>query len=199
MFTETVVSPALIDLRIGFIEKCEPHPNADSLYVSTIHCGDAEPRTVCSGLKGLIPIEEMQKRYVVVVCNLKPVTMRGVKSAAMVLAASPRPDPNATAADDGHKGPVELVLPPEGVKAGDKVLFEGYEGTPEAQLNPKKKVWESVQPGFTTTDGLEVAFDVAATTLPGATEATAGSGLKKLIVQGGGACTVSTLKNAVVR
>ena len=57
--------------------------------MSTIDMGDAEgPRIVCSGLVKYIPIEEMQKRYVVVVANLKPVTMRGVKSCAMVLCAS---------------------------------------------------------------------------------------------------------------
>ncbi|KAL1972843.1 hypothetical protein VTN31DRAFT_6385 [Thermomyces dupontii] len=97
-------SPSLIDLRVGHILRAIRHPNADSLYVSTIDCGDAPGsdntsvdeatgktvRTVCSGLNGLVPLEEMQGRKVVVVCNLKPVTMRGIKSAAMVLAASPR-------------------------------------------------------------------------------------------------------------
>merc|ERR1712230_56145 len=48
-------------------------------------------RTVCSGLNGLVPLEEMQGRKIVAVCNLKPVKMRGIQSSAMVLAASPRP------------------------------------------------------------------------------------------------------------
>ena len=104
--------------------------------MSTIDMGDAEgPRIVCSGLVKYIPIEEMQKRYVVVVANLKPVTMRGVKSCAMVLCAS-----------DAEK--VEFVNPPAGSKPGDKIFFEGFNGTPEKQLNPKKKVWEAVQPHF---------------------------------------------------
>ncbi|KAH0556220.1 hypothetical protein GP486_005849, partial [Trichoglossum hirsutum] len=169
---EAALSPSLIDLRVGHILKAINHPNADSLYVSTIACGDPPGkdgtsehegqtvRTVCSGLNGLIPLSEMQNRKVVVVCNLKPVTMRGVKSSAMVLAASPRPVEGE--ADDGHKGPVELVTPPAEAKAGERVFFEGWKGEPEGQLNPKKKVWETLQPGFTTTEEREVGFDGAA-------------------------------------
>ncbi|KAK6499815.1 G4 quadruplex nucleic acid binding protein [Arthrobotrys musiformis] len=187
-------SPINIDLRVGFIEKCVPHPDADSLYVSTIHCGDAEPRTVCSGLRNHIPIEEMQERYVVVVANLKPVKMRGIMSQAMVLAASPTLKEGEV---DDHKGPIELVAPPAGAKAGEKVFFEGYDGTPEAVLNPKKKIWEAVQPGFTTTEGLEVGFDVAATA--GAVAPAGGEGVKKLVAASGGVCTVKTLVGATVR
>ncbi|KAI1113441.1 hypothetical protein F5Y14DRAFT_417732, partial [Nemania sp. NC0429] len=98
----TPPSPHLIDLRVGHILKAIKHPEADSLYVSTIAMGDKPGtedteeyegqvcRTVCSGLNGLVPLEEMQGRKVIVVANLKPVKMRGIKSSAMVLAASPR-------------------------------------------------------------------------------------------------------------
>ncbi|KAG5421050.1 ARC1 [Candida metapsilosis] len=141
-------SPAMIDLRVGFIQKAERHPNADSLYMSTIDMGDEEgPRIVCSGLVNYVPIEEMQKRYVIVVANLKPVTMRGVKSCAMVLCASNKGD-----------AVVEFVNPPQGSKPGDKIFFEGYNGVPEKQLNPKKKIWEAVQPKFTTTENFEVTY-----------------------------------------
>ncbi|PHH68743.1 hypothetical protein CDD80_7279 [Ophiocordyceps camponoti-rufipedis] len=194
----TPLSPSLIDLRVGRILKATTHPDADSLYVSTIAMGDeAETedsvnyenqicRTVCSGLNGLIPLSEMQNRAVVVVCNLKPVKMRGVKSCAMVLAASPP-------GDDDHKGPVELVAPPEGAKPGQRVYFEGWGGAPEKLLNPKKKIWETFQPGFTTTDGLEVAFDA------GRVETLGKTGLGKLVTDDGGVCTVKSLKSAVVR
>jgi aminoacyl tRNA synthase complex-interacting multifunctional protein 1 len=201
---EKPLSPALIDLRVGHILKAIQHPNADSLYVSTIAMGDAPGsdntsehegqtvRTVCSGLNGLVPLEEMQGRKVVCVCNLKPVTMRGIKSAAMVLAASPR---LAEGAEDTHKGPVELVDPPAGAEAGERVLFEGWEGEPEGVLNPKKKVWESLQPGFTTTEKLEVGFDAAA--VPQLSEA-GKIGVGKLKTKQG-VCTVKTLSGAVVR
>ncbi|KHN98464.1 multisynthetase complex auxiliary component p43 [Metarhizium album ARSEF 1941] len=196
------LSPCLIDLRVGHILKAVQHPDADSLYVSTIAMGDPAGnedyveyegqvcRTVCSGLNGLIPLEEMQGRKVVVVCNLKPVKMRGIKSCAMVLAASPRVKEGEV---DEDKGPVELVAPPEGCKAGDRVFFEGWQGEPEGVLNPKKKIWETFQPGFTTTDDLEVAFDA------GVVEKLGKTGVGKLVTETGGVCTVQTLKDAAVR
>ncbi|OBA23322.1 nucleic acid-binding protein [Metschnikowia bicuspidata var. bicuspidata NRRL YB-4993] len=141
-------NPGMIDLRVGFIQKAVKHPDADSLYMSTIDMGDAEgPRTVCSGLVKYIPLEDMQERYVVCVANLKPVSMRGVKSCAMVLCAS-------------TEDTVEFVNPPAGSKPGDKLFFEGYNAEPEKQLNPKKKVWEAVQPGFSTTETFDVTYTV---------------------------------------
>ncbi|KAJ5123267.1 hypothetical protein N7448_009364 [Penicillium atrosanguineum] len=199
------LSPSLIDLRVGHILRAINHPNADSLYVSTIDCGDAPGsdntsvdeetgktvRTVCSGLNGLIPLAEMQGRKIVAVCNLKPVTMRGIKSAAMVLAASPRND-------ESHAGPVELVNPPADAPAGERINFQGWsEGEPEKQLNPKKKVWETFQPGFTTTQDLEVAFDSSA--VPVAKEQEGKPAIGKLVTASGIVCTVKSLKDATVR
>ena len=43
---------------------------------------------VVSGLAKFIPLEDLAGRRVVIVANLKPANMRGVKSQAMVLAAS---------------------------------------------------------------------------------------------------------------
>ena len=205
---ETPLSPALIDLRVGHILKAVAHPNADSLYVSTIACGDAPGtentseyegqtvRTVCSGLNGLIPLEEMQNRKIVAVCNLKPVTMRGVKSCAMVLAASPR---LAGGEVDNHAGPVELVNPPANSKAGDRILFDGWDGEPEAVLNPKKKVWDMCQVGFTTTDDLGVAFEVGKVEQLKGDLSSGKPELGRLRVKGGDVCTVKTLKGATVR
>ena len=34
--------------------------------------------------------------------------------------------------------------PPEGSAPGDRVSVQGYEGEPDDQLNPKKKVFEQV-------------------------------------------------------
>lgn len=196
-------TPALIDLRVGHILKAIKHPEADSLFVSTIAMGDPAGtpdteeyegqvvRTVCSGLNGLVPLEEMQGRKVVVVCNLKPVKMRGIKSSAMVLAASPKLKEGEV---DDHKGPVELVNPPADAKAGERVFFEGFKGDPEKQLNPKKKVWETFQPGFTTTETLEVAFDAGVVK-----ELEGKDGVGKLVTEAGGICSVKTLKGATVR
>lgn len=59
-----------------------------------------------------MPIEEMQDRMVVLLCNLKPAKMRGVTSEAMVMCAS-TPEK------------VEILIPPAGVMPGDLVDFEG--------------------------------------------------------------------------
>lgn len=200
--------PSLIDLRVGHILRAVNHPNADSLYVSTIDCGDVPGsdntsldeetgktvRTVCSGLNGLVPLAEMQGRKIVAVCNLKPVTMRGIKSAAMVLAASPRVEEGG----DPHAGPVELVNPPADAPAGERVNFQGWaEGEPEKQLNPKKKVWETFQPGFTTNENLEVIFDSNAVPTVKGLEGKPAIG--KLATASGVICTVKTLKDAAVR
>ena len=207
---DTPLSPHLIDLRVGHILRAIPHPNADSLYVSTIACGDppgsdntsTDPesgkivRTVCSGLNGLIPLEEMQGRKIIAVCNLKPVTMRGVKSAAMVLAASPRVKEGE---EDNHKGPVELVKPPDDAEAGQRVCFEGWEGEPEGVLNPKKKVWENLQPGFTTTEAGEVGFEAVAVEALKSAEGEKAQGVRKLVTRAGEICTVKSLRGATVR
>ena len=40
---------------------------------------------------------------------------------------------------------MEPLDPPAGSAPGDKVFFEGYEaGEADAQLNPKKKVWDKL-------------------------------------------------------
>ncbi|KAI9337989.1 tRNA synthetases class I, catalytic domain-containing protein [Obelidium mucronatum] len=132
-----------LDIVVGKIIDVQNHPDADSLYVEKIDCGEAEPRTVVSGLRKFMTLDEMKDKTILVLKNLKPAAMRGVKSHAMVLCAS-----NA----DHTK--VEFLIPPAGSVPGDRVYFEGHEGTPEEQLNPKKKVWETVQPEFKTRDDL---------------------------------------------
>lgn len=176
---EVPITPGMIDLRVGFIEKAIKHPDADSLYVSTIQMGDEDgaTRTVCSGLVKHFTLEQMQKRYVVVVANLKPVTMRGIKSCAMVLCAS-----------DASDGKVEFVNPPEGSQPGDKLFFETYDIDPEAVLNPKKKIWETIQPGFKTNDKLEVTYRKDETEEP-----------KRLVNKKGELCHVESLVDAPCR
>lgn len=70
---EPPVDVGRLDLRIGKVEDVQRHPDADTLYVLKINCGEEKPRTVCSGLVKHIPIDELQNRTVVLLCNLKPV------------------------------------------------------------------------------------------------------------------------------
>lgn len=138
------ITPAKLDIRVGRIVEVSRHPDADALYVEKIDLGEEEPRTVVSGLVNFVPIEEIQNRDVVVLCNLKPAKMRGVESKGMVLCAS---------VDEPKQ--VEPLFAPEGSKPGDRVVIEGYEtGEPDDVLNPKKKVWEKLQVDLKTNDSL---------------------------------------------
>ena len=131
------VDVGLLDLRVGRIVSAEKHPDADSLYVEQVDVGEAAPRTVVSGLVRFIPVEEMQDRMAVLLCNLKPAKMRGVTSQAMVMCAS-TPDK------------VEILAPPAGAQPGDLVTVEGFVRRADAQLNPKKKIFEQVAPELKT-------------------------------------------------
>ncbi|KAK4759225.1 hypothetical protein SAY87_022356 [Trapa incisa] len=81
------ISISRVDICVGLITKVQKHPDADSLYVEEIDVGEAQCHTVVSGLVNYMPLEEMQNRKVCVICNLKPASMKGIKSHAMVLAA----------------------------------------------------------------------------------------------------------------
>ncbi|GMS95771.1 hypothetical protein PENTCL1PPCAC_17946, partial [Pristionchus entomophagus] len=120
-----------LDLRVGRIIKCDKHPDADALYVEQIDVGEESPRTVVSGLVKHVPIDQMQNRLVVVLCNLKPAKMRGVESRAMVMCAS-SPDK------------VEVMDVDPSSIPGTRVLCPPFVHRPDAQLNPKKKIWETV-------------------------------------------------------
>ncbi|GLC48701.1 hypothetical protein PLESTB_000127300 [Pleodorina starrii] len=132
-----------LDVRVGRILKAWRHPDADSLYVEEVDVGEDKPRQVVSGLVRFIPsADDLVGRRVVLLCNLKPAAMRGVQSQAMVLAAT---------STDGAK--LELLQPPEGAPLGERVTWPGFGAdgrAPDEVLNPKKKIFESVQPDFTT-------------------------------------------------
>lgn len=135
----------MLDIRVGRIIKAWRHEEADSLYVEEVDVGEAEPRIICSGLVKYVSIDFLQDRSVVVLANLKPRNMRGVKSNGMLLAAS----------DDAHEN-VELLEPPQGSVPGERIWFgsqEDKENQP-APASPnqvqKKKIWELVQPHLKT-------------------------------------------------
>ncbi|CAB1320345.1 unnamed protein product [Coregonus sp. 'balchen'] len=118
--------PSRLDIRVGKVISVEKHPDADSLYLEKIDVGEAEPRTVVSGLVAYVSQEALQDRLVLLLCNLKPQKMRGV--------------------DEGEPRRVEPLDPPEGSSPGERVFVEGYEtGKPDDKLNPKKKTWEKLQ------------------------------------------------------
>uniref|UniRef100_A0A2N9FY19 methionine--tRNA ligase n=1 Tax=Fagus sylvatica TaxID=28930 RepID=A0A2N9FY19_FAGSY len=167
---EPQISITRLDIRVGLITSAKKHPDADSLYVEEIDVGEGQTRTVVSGLVKYIPLEEMQNRKVCVLCNLKPAAMRGIKSQAMVLAAS-----------DSEHTKVELVDPPKSACVGERVTFPGFNGEPDDVLNPKKKVWETLQVDLNTNTELVACYkDIPFTT-------------------SAGVCTVSSIASGSIR
>ncbi|KAM3864964.1 aminoacyl tRNA synthase complex-interacting multifunctional protein 1a [Diretmus argenteus] len=151
---DATVDVSRLDMRVGRIVTAEKHPDADSLYVEQVDVGEASPRTVVSGLVKHIPLDQMQNRMAVLLCNLKPAKMRGVVSQAMVMCAS-SPDK------------VEILDPPSGAVPGDRVTFQGFPGEPDKELNPKKKVWEQVQPDLRTDSQCVATYKGAAFEITG--------------------------------
>ncbi|KAM9314925.1 aminoacyl tRNA synthase complex-interacting multifunctional protein 1a isoform 1-T1 [Pholidichthys leucotaenia] len=163
------VDVSRLDLRVGRIISAEKHPDADSLYVEQVDVGEASPRTVVSGLVSHIPLAQMQNRLAVLLCNLKPAKMRGVTSQAMVMCAS-SPDK------------VEILDPPSGAQPGDRVMFQGFPGEPDKELNPKKKVWEQIQPDLRTDNQCVATYKGAA-----------------FEVAGKGVCKAQTMSNSGIK
>lgn len=93
-----------IELRVGKIIKCEKHPKADKLLVSQVKIGP-ETRQIVSGIAKWYKPEDLIGKEVTVVCNLKPVKLRGIESQGMILAAGDDGDdlvlPHTTGAKDG--------------------------------------------------------------------------------------------------
>lgn len=144
---------SVLDIRVGKIMQCEVHPDADTLYVETIDLGEDEPRTIVSGLVKYIPLEEMQDRPVVVICNLKAANMRGVTSNGMLLCASGK-----------ENGVVEPLDPPAGAAIGERVYFgDDVEQGPAETANrvKKKKLWKKLQPHLVTGPDKVVLLDGA--------------------------------------
>lgn len=114
----------LLDIRVGRVLRAWRHPEAESLFVEEVDVGEAEPRTICSGLVGYVPLEALQDARVLVLANLKPRNMRGIKSNGMLLAAS----------DEAHEK-VELLVAQEGTVPGERVWF-GAEDEKDRQPEP---------------------------------------------------------------
>lgn len=168
-----VITPSKLDIRIGKIVEVSKHPEADSLYVEKIDLGEEQPRTIVSGLVNYVPIEEMQDRMVLVLCNLKAAKMRGIESQGMVLCAS-QDEPKA----------VEPLQPPANAKPGERVIVENYQdGEPDAVLNPKKKVWEKLQVDLKTSSDLIAQWQ----------------GNNLITLSDGGLITCKSLKNVPIK
>jgi methionyl-tRNA synthetase len=75
------------DLRVARVQACTRVENADRLLRLTLQLG-GESRTVVSGIAQHYAPADLVGKSVVVVTNLKPATIRGIRSEGMILAAS---------------------------------------------------------------------------------------------------------------
>ncbi len=74
-------------LKVATIKEVKAHPKADRLWVLTIDTG-AAVRTIVAGIRAFYAPEQLVGRQIVLVDNLAPAEIRGVKSEGMLLAAS---------------------------------------------------------------------------------------------------------------
>lgn len=127
----------MCDLRVGKIVECSHCEGSDKLYVEKVDVGEGELRTIGSGLRQFVPMEEMSKEgsLVMVFANLKPRKLGPIMSAGMVMCAS----------NEEHTH-IELMRPPAGAKIGERVSLEGnpcgdaFSQDRQDEIKNKKKV-----------------------------------------------------------
>jgi len=94
-----------VELIVGTITSVNDHPKADKLYIVDVDMG-SEIRKLVVGLKEKYQKDDLKGKQVIVVANLEPKELRGVKSHGMLLAA-----------EDGT-----IISPMQPVKNGTKIL-----------------------------------------------------------------------------
>lgn len=96
------------DLRVAEVIAAEPVAGTDKLLQLTLDLGD-EQRTTVAGIALSYSPQELIGKQVIVLANLEPITLRGVRSQGMVLAA-------------GDEKTVSLLTPDRPVPKGAKIL-----------------------------------------------------------------------------
>lgn len=99
------------DLRVGVVRSVQPHPeSSDRLWVLSVEMGGGSVRQVVAGIREhYAEASQLQGRKVVVACNLKAASLRGVESQGMVLCAA-------------KKEALGLLLPPADAQPGARVF-----------------------------------------------------------------------------
>ena len=110
-----------LDLRVAKVIDVKDHPNADTLYLLYIDLGKLGKRVIVAGMKPYYSKDEINGKSIVIVTNLKPSNIRGIKSNGMLLAA------------EDEKGVCSLLNPGES-SPGSEVFIEGIPREPEKIL-----------------------------------------------------------------
>ena len=104
----TIDDFAKVDIRVGKILEGKPHPDAKKLLMFTIDTGDKK-RSIVSGIANDYDPKDLVGKNVLVVCNLKPVKLRGILSEGMILAG------------EDKQGKLYVIEASLTMKPGDKI------------------------------------------------------------------------------
>jgi len=110
-----------LDLRVAKILAVKDHPKADKLYLIHLDLGSMGKRVIVAGMKPYYSKDEMKDRKIIIVTNLKPANIRGIKSNGMLLAAE---DDTGTCS----------LLSPGDAKPGSEIFIEGIPREPSNVL-----------------------------------------------------------------
>ncbi len=119
-----------LDIRVGKVVSIELNEQGDKLYNEKIDIGNGEIRTIASGLREFVKIEDLKDSLVVVICNLKPRNLKGWVSHGMILCAETK-----------DQKTVEPLRPPQGSNPGDLVFIGDL---PREPASDKKCPWDKV-------------------------------------------------------
>ncbi len=98
-----------LDLRVGKIISAEKVPQADKLLCVKVELQEEQVKQMVAGIAANYSPEELKGKYVVVVVNLPPVKLKGIKSEGMLLAASDK------------SGKLSLITPDADIPLGSKI------------------------------------------------------------------------------
>jgi methionyl-tRNA synthetase len=109
-----------VDLKVAKIIDVKDHPKADKLYLLHIDLGEFGKRIIVAGIKKNYSMDELKGRNIVIVANLKPAEIRGIKSNGMLLAAS--------------DNEIVTLLDPGDEPPGSDVVIQGIKKDPVAVI-----------------------------------------------------------------
>lgn len=145
------------DLRVGKIVECQECPESEKLMEEKIDLGEGRLRTIGSGVRPVISLEEMKKEaFVMVFANLKARKLGPILSHGMVMCAS-------NAAHDDF----ELLRPAADATLGERIMLEGnpigdafsQEAQPELKPKNMKKTLKKLLPLLKTNEAGEACYN----------------------------------------
>jgi len=107
-----------IELRTAKIIDAKEHPDAEKLLILQIDMGKFGQRVIVAGIKNHYSTEELIGKNIVIVANLKPAKIRGIKSNGMLLAAT-------------DSGGIVSLLNPNNAPPGSRIFVEGISYKPD--------------------------------------------------------------------